>query len=88
MESRFIRTGFTGSPQVDNWIIYQLFYLQLSPHHMRGTQTYKLTYIDTQDAMEKILKGKKPCGGFPYLLQGHVNVSKRNSQVRTFSLIL
>ena len=42
-----------------------IFNLHFSPHHMYGTQTYKLTYIDTQDATENPFKGKKPCGGVP-----------------------
>ena len=71
-ESRFILTGFTWTPQIDNWIRHQLFNLQLSPYHVHGTHTYTFTYIDTQDAMEKTLsKDENHAGGCPYLLQGH-----------------
>ena len=61
---------FTWSSQVGNLIRHQFINLKLSPHHVHGTNTYTLTYIDAQDSKEKLIKGQKPCGGCCYLFRG------------------
>ena len=44
--------------------------------------------LTNKTTREKLIKGKKPCGGRPQFFQGRVNLSKWTSQVRTFFLML
>ena len=60
---------------------YTLTMFIVHRHRHALTLTHKTT-------CKNLLKGKKPCGGYSYLFQGRVNINKRNSQVRTFSLML
>ena len=68
--------------------IHQLLNLYFSSSHVYGTQTYTCTHIDTQDAMVKPSQREKPCGGGPVLFLRSVNISKWNSHVINFSLLL
>ena len=87
-EYQFILMGFTWYPQVDNWIIHQFsaftYPLNMRMVH-RHINSFTLTHNTTRG---KLLKGHKIFGGYPYLFQGCVNLSKWNSQIRIFSLLL
>ena len=62
-QSSFILPGFTWFPKVYNWIRHQYANLKLSSRHLYGTQTYKLTHIDTQYATVKSHQ-REEIGGF------------------------